>query len=152
MKKLVLLLVVVTPAIFLMGCFGGTSGGSFAIQGNAPQEYEIIGRWQMVRHQYRGTDNATYGNNHAFVMWSYIEFNENGTFSESTPWGGINSGTWTQTDGHNFILTATTNIQMAGLVFVGSRRIGIDGETLHMNYTRSQQGATWHYRMEFTRV
>ena len=157
LKKLLILPIILillsAPVSMLAGC------GCFSVSGTAPDRAQLVGRWQLTQTRYRGNigSGRTFApGSTAHPGWSggyFIEFFENGTFSEQNFWnldGTRLSGTFIL-EGNSLKLT-TTGTQDEW-EFVGTRHVGIssDGNTLTMTYTRNQ-GAAWHYLHTFTRV
>jgi len=136
----VLVVAVLVPMLMMTACFGG----AYSIQGDAPTQEQLVGRWNLTRTEYRPmgvSTNATGGR--------FVEFRADGTFVENNFWSGNATGTWTL-NGHTLVMTLE-GTSSGDWLFVANREVGIDGGTLHMVYTRTQ-GSTWHYRHRFSRA
>jgi len=136
----------------------GSGCGAASPVGNAPTQAELTGRWNLTQTRYTGGMGGcgmAVTNRPGDFLWSggyFIQFNENGTFSESNFWSFSNSGTWTLI-GDSLTLNGGGGAPAFGeLQFISDRRVGLQGNTLTMTYTRRSGINTWHYLHTFTRA
>ena len=157
---------------FMGGCFGVLTNcmdavlppvfppndGQFEapIGGYPPSAEELIGKWYLTQIFTSGFGIITpdFGSD----VWTadyFIEFNEDGTFSELNYWNWLNivDGTWALGEYRDLMLTLDRGANAGDLIFIGSRTLGLsaDGQTLRMQYRRTQGGETWAYTHTFNK-
>ena len=156
LTALIVVLTLSATSMALFGCalFGGDPRPETGT-GGAPTQEQLLGRWNLSE---QWTSGRSFGSSRpGDALWVggyFIEFNEDGTFSEIAFWNHLNTvrGTWTLND------STLTLIRISGadggLAFIGTRTLEIntDGTVLMMIYTRpNPSGRAWDYVNTFTR-
>jgi len=122
--------------------------------GVAPTQEQLLGKWYLNTQWTSGIFGTSRPGDALWVGGYFIEFNEDGTFSEVNFWNHLNtvSGTWTLS-GSTLTLTRLTGSD-GGLTFIGTRTLEInaEGSELIMIYSRPNPPAdAWEYINVFSR-
>ncbi|MCL2846792.1 MAG: lipocalin family protein [Firmicutes bacterium] len=157
-KKLVvaavMAIIMVVPMVMLTGC------------GRGPSSEDLHGRWELTETR-QGPSNNEQTFRPGSLTWLggyFIEFRADGTFTEVDFWNrtagtippeGISIGTWSINNRGRLSMTRTGGIATLPFVFIGTREVSLDGNTLTMSYRRRVPGTSnnyWNYTHVFTRA
>ncbi|MCL2293302.1 MAG: leucine-rich repeat domain-containing protein [Spirochaetes bacterium] len=121
----------------------------------ADQDDWHIGFWRLALTTIVSEGYFYYPEEDQWTADYFIEFRADGTFSELNFWNeqAVVNGTWTANNA-NLTLTHGTTTGPIRFVFVGQRTTIFNsfGNIMMMEYSRTQDGNTWHYTHVFERA